>query len=276
MSALDVAKIISIGQSLPDFKMASAQDTMNDISMGIAYQMRAGDSWKKVDGDTMFLGIGKMSHTHELSEQALTSDASNFGIYQPSVTFPEGFHTSCDPNNTYGDMTVKVAALTSQMYNTAIDKKFGSYQMSMSVLNGNGSEISVSHLQNGIRIQLRKVTGTETGTHECVYYDHTNSTWSSEGVTKISEDSTFVICESVHLSDFASLVAAPSSDDGSSSGGDDDNSTGWIIAGVVVGGLILIGIVVIVIIQKRKSRKHENQEELLHSDVLLLEGGRSE
>jgi hypothetical protein len=262
--------------------MASAQDTMNAISMGIAYQMRAGDSWKKVDGDTMFLGIVKMSSTHELSEQVLTSDASNFGTNQPSVTFPEDFHTSCDPNNSSGDMTVKVAALTSHMYKANAQKKFGSYQMSMSVLNGNGSEISVSHLENGIRIKLRKsTTTTSTETHECIFYDHINSTWSSEGITKISEDDVFVICESVHLSDFASQIAPSSSDDG-----DDGNSTGWIIAGSVIGGLILIGVVVIVIVRihkKGKRQKPDDEEgddeegkELIDSNAPRMEGGGRE
>ena len=65
----------------------------------------------------------------------------------------------------------------------------------------------------------------------------------------ISGDDVFVICESVHLSDFASQIAPSSSDDG-----DDGNSTGWIIAGSVIGGLILIGVVVIVIVLIHKKR----------------------
>eukprot|EP01028_Stygiella_incarcerata_P004082 TRINITY_DN1852_c0_g1_i1.p1 TRINITY_DN1852_c0_g1~~TRINITY_DN1852_c0_g1_i1.p1 ORF type:complete len:1597 (-),score=406.78 TRINITY_DN1852_c0_g1_i1:558-4724(-) len=190
MSALDVSKIISIGKKVPSFKMSSAQETMNDITMGIAYQMRAGDAWKKIDGDTMFLGVVKMSRIRGLSEKVVKSDASNFGTDQPDVTFPDDFHTSCDPNNVFGDMTVKVAALTSQMYAANAERTFGSYQMSINVMDGNSSEIRVAQLANGVRIKLRKVTGTKTGSHMCMFYNHTTSLWSSEGVTKISEDHT--------------------------------------------------------------------------------------
>eukprot|EP01028_Stygiella_incarcerata_P006812 TRINITY_DN2771_c0_g1_i2.p1 TRINITY_DN2771_c0_g1~~TRINITY_DN2771_c0_g1_i2.p1 ORF type:complete len:368 (+),score=108.04 TRINITY_DN2771_c0_g1_i2:58-1161(+) len=271
MAALDISRIINIGKKVVTFNMVSVQETLNEIAMGISYQMRAGDSWKQVDGDTLFLGIVKMSRDHGLSEQVVSSDASNFGLDQPDVTFPDDFQTSCDPNNVFGDMTVKVVAMTSQMYVANAGKNFGAYQISIAVMHGNGSEINVSQLVNGVRVKLRKVGNTKTGSHECVFYNHTSCSWSSEGVSKISEDSMFVTCESDHLSDFSTFATPTSKNDDNGGDDDDDIDSGWIIAGAIFFALIVIGIGVMIAIARRRRKSDPARHVRLGEESELIQ-----
>lgn len=134
----------------------------------------------------------------------LSAPASNAANSVASVSIPSALLGQLSRNGPIGLALGQLSDEANQVLEAA-GMKSTSTPLSITLYGPDGNELNAVQLPEPILLTLR---ANATEDDQCVFWEPTSSMWSTEGITRVHDGSSNLVCATNHLSLFGSIVKA--------------------------------------------------------------------